>query len=307
MKRVPWLRVYLVVASALAGWSFLEAARLNTAPYATPWVWVWLAAVGIVYRHLCRIYVERGLMGAMTLGVALVLITYWWWGLSPALVMICAWVLVKQSWVQGLMHLTNQMLSLVIAHHVLRNVTTFPISLSDVPQIAGGMIVFMLTQTFLVWLPRWLSGALTVGNYYRTWVRPYLEEYLFDLTLAVTAANAYGAGGVPAAAVTCVLLFSRYRSLQKSVRLQNEQELSIRALITAMEARDQYTHGHSERVADLARDLALFMGLSTTLAQMIWEAGLLHDIGKIGTPDGILCKEGRLSPEEYRTIQQHAV
>ncbi|HWI52605.1 MAG TPA: HD-GYP domain-containing protein [Symbiobacteriaceae bacterium] len=301
------MQAYLAIVSAISVVAFVVAGWLNFDTYLNPWVWVWLTVVGAMYLHLCRIYAARGIMGAITLGTALVLITFWGWGLSPALLMICAWLLVKQTWAQRIRHITNQMLALVTAYHVFRNVTTFPVMAKDVPYVVGGVVTFMVINTLLVWVPRRLGVPISADAYYRNSVRPLLEEYFFDLALAVTAANAYGAGGIPAAAVTCVLLFSRYSSLQKSVRLQDERELSIRALITAMEARDQYTHGHSERVATLARDLALFMGLGTAQAAVIWEAGLLHDVGKIGTPDGILCKDGRLTDEEYLTIQRHSV
>lgn len=80
---------------------------------------------------------------------------------------------------------------------------------------------------------------------------------------------------------------------------------TLRAMSQAIEVRDPYTSGHSERVARIAGELAYRMGLSADECQKISLAGVLHDIGKIGVPDQILLKPGRLTPEEQSIIQRH--
>jgi putative nucleotidyltransferase with HDIG domain len=94
-------------------------------------------------------------------------------------------------------------------------------------------------------------------------------------------------------------------------RLYNElQRLMldlVRALVSSVDAKDPYTCGHSLRVAITSREIAREMGLSDEEVQQAYLAGLLHDIGKIGTPEGILCKSGRLLPEERAVIEQHPV
>lgn len=76
-------------------------------------------------------------------------------------------------------------------------------------------------------------------------------------------------------------------------------------LVGAIEARDAYTSGHSDRVALMGRRLAMQLGLPTEQCQDIFLCGLLHDIGKIGIPDHILQKPGRLTDEEFDVIKQH--
>lgn len=76
-------------------------------------------------------------------------------------------------------------------------------------------------------------------------------------------------------------------------------------LVGAIEARDAYTSGHSDRVALMGRRLAAQLGLSPEQCQDIFLCGLLHDIGKIGIPDNILQKPGRLTDEEFDVIKQH--
>lgn len=79
----------------------------------------------------------------------------------------------------------------------------------------------------------------------------------------------------------------------------------IRALTSAIDAKDPYTCGHSERVARIAVRLAEEMGIAPQKRSDLYLAGLLHDIGKIGIDDEVLKKTGPLSPEEYRRIQSH--
>jgi putative nucleotidyltransferase with HDIG domain len=88
---------------------------------------------------------------------------------------------------------------------------------------------------------------------------------------------------------------------------QQEESLAgiIRALTAAIDAKDAYTCGHSDRVARLAVRLAQELGVDSRMLHTIYLAGLLHDIGKIGTSEAILRKPGKLSPEEYEHIKQH--
>jgi putative nucleotidyltransferase with HDIG domain len=81
----------------------------------------------------------------------------------------------------------------------------------------------------------------------------------------------------------------------------------VRALVSSIDAKDPYTCGHSERVAITCREVARQMSLSDKEAEWAYMAGLLHDIGKIGTPEHILRKEGRLEPEELQIIHRHPV
>ena len=76
-------------------------------------------------------------------------------------------------------------------------------------------------------------------------------------------------------------------------------------LINAMEAKNAYLRGHSQRVAELAASTADAMGLGAELVEQVRLAGRLHDVGKIGIREVILDKPGRLEPAEYVHVQQH--
>jgi HD-GYP domain-containing protein (c-di-GMP phosphodiesterase class II) len=81
----------------------------------------------------------------------------------------------------------------------------------------------------------------------------------------------------------------------------------VRCLSAAIDAKDPYTCGHSERVARIAVRLGEEMGLNRGETSDLYLAGLLHDLGKIGIRDAVLCKEGPLTPEEFLHIQEHPV
>jgi len=80
---------------------------------------------------------------------------------------------------------------------------------------------------------------------------------------------------------------------------------SVRALVRAIEAKDPYTRRHSEQVTLYAVHLARCLGLAETAVEQIRVASLLHDVGKIGVPDAILTKPGKLTDQEFEHIRSH--
>lgn len=109
-----------------------------------------------------------------------------------------------------------------------------------------------------------------------------------------------------------VFLASKLVSSEKRdyARNVNEQKWILETIISltkAVETKDSYTHSHSEMVSRYAGSVASSMGLSDEEVHRISIAGLLHDVGKIGIPDEILNKEGRLTNEEYELMKSHPV
>jgi GAF domain-containing protein len=79
----------------------------------------------------------------------------------------------------------------------------------------------------------------------------------------------------------------------------------LHALTASIDAKDQYTCGHSRRVAMVSRRLAELSGMEARRVERVYLAGLLHDIGKIGMPETVLCKPGRLTDEEFNSVKKH--
>jgi putative nucleotidyltransferase with HDIG domain len=92
-----------------------------------------------------------------------------------------------------------------------------------------------------------------------------------------------------------------YQQLQRGIYQ------SLLGLANALEAKDIYTRGHSERVGASSRRLAIALGLSPADVEVVARAGLLHDIGKIGIPEGLLRKPGALNAEEWTLMRRHPV
>ncbi|MBX3403096.1 MAG: HD-GYP domain-containing protein [Phycisphaeraceae bacterium] len=96
--------------------------------------------------------------------------------------------------------------------------------------------------------------------------------------------------------------------LDNAVLYADQQALflgTLEALTASIDAKDRYTCGHSRRVAHLSHRLALAIGMSDEDADRVRIAGLVHDVGKIGVPEAVLTKTGRLTDEEFEAIKQH--
>lgn len=119
--------------------------------------------------------------------------------------------------------------------------------------------------------------------------------------------------------VIVIIIYTRNKRIWKYQQEEVEQlterqrlaqrlfEQTVTALVTAIDAKDEYSHGHSLRVAEYAERIAWMMGKSEEECRKVYYAGLLHDVGKLGISDGIINKKSVLTPEEYEVIKQHPV
>ena len=97
---------------------------------------------------------------------------------------------------------------------------------------------------------------------------------------------------------------------QNAASLEYQRSLfmgTVTALTAAIDAKDRYTCGHSERVAHLSRAIATAIDLEDETVNEVHISGLVHDVGKIGVSEATLCKPGRLTDEEFEEIKQHPV
>lgn len=115
------------------------------------------------------------------------------------------------------------------------------------------------------------------------------------------------------------LTYTAVRALALQMRRQQDEVIRskeeteqmgiqlVTTLVNAVDAKDPYTNGHSNRVALYAREIAKLDGKSEAYQDRIYYIGIVHDIGKIGIPDSILEKPGRLTDEEFGVIKTHSV
>lgn len=181
-----------------------------------------------------------------------------------------------------------------------------------------GMMGWFPHTVMIIYL--WFMILLSVGTQdkKRKFERVLIYEIAIMLVLGTTAESFFGAYSVLRTAIVASLIFY-YMFFQSEiykgeiVEKHNEQtrmseKLTLQmvtALARTIDAKDSYTNGHSQRVADYSKEIARRLGKSEQFQHEIYYMGLLHDIGKIGIPDHIINKEGKLTDEEFATIKTH--
>lgn len=93
--------------------------------------------------------------------------------------------------------------------------------------------------------------------------------------------------------------------IKENTRIANLSLDVVMALVGTLDAKDEYTNGHSQRVAEYSNLIGAELGFDEKQLRSLYFTALLHDIGKIGTPDAIINKKGRLTPEEYSIVCRH--
>lgn len=140
----------------------------------------------------------------------------------------------------------------------------------------------------------WRSMVLTSGG-------PYFAYGLLGLLMAVL----WSIGeGFAAALVLLPLLVAR-RTFNQYAEQREAYESTIRALVQAVETKDHYTRGHSERVSRASVLIARILDMREDRVEALRYAGILHDVGKLGVPTRVLQKTGPLSDMEFAAIKRH--
>jgi putative nucleotidyltransferase with HDIG domain len=131
---------------------------------------------------------------------------------------------------------------------------------------------------------------------------PVAVHGLVGLMMAVLWRSPYGP--VAALLVMLPMAVSWWAFLQYH-RERAAHQATIRALVQAVDIKDGYTRGHSERVGQASMMIARELGLDDDRVEVLRFAGILHDVGKLGVPTRLLRKDGPLTPEERRVIELH--
>ena len=147
-----------------------------------------------------------------------------------------------------------------------------------------------------------------------------LYEISIILTLGAFSESLFSSFAILRIAITSSLLFyymffqsqiykddMTQKQLQQAKMFEHFSYQVVAALAGTVDAKDSYTNGHSQRVADYSKEIASRLGKSESFIRDIYFMGLLHDIGKIGIPDSIINKKGKLTEEEYTAIKMHPV
>jgi hypothetical protein len=136
--------------------------------------------------------------------------------------------------------------------------------------------------------------------------RSILPAHIGYGPLGVLLALLWTVGLGPLAAVLVLApLVSAQIAFERSAQEEDAREETLRTLIQAVETKDPYTRGHSERVARGVELLGSATGITGSRLSTLRFAGLLHDVGKLGVPTRVLTKKGSLTPEEFDEIRAH--
>jgi len=158
-----------------------------------------------------------------------------------------------------------------------------------------------------------------VRSFWRDEAMPFLRSLLVLACLGLMVAALYAIAGIVAVVLLFAPLFASQYMFQLLVRekehLTRQKKLTdeylemniglAAAMIVLLDSKDQYTARHCAAVAMYCRDMAKALGLPESQVEAIHLAGLLHDLGKVGTPDAILGKAGTLDNDEWEFIREH--
>ena len=150
---------------------------------------------------------------------------------------------------------------------------------------------------------RFLTASIGVCTYPHA--APNTEELLNRADLAMYTAKNQGKNQTVIYTPRVVSSGELYDASGEGITIKPAYVATIYALTAAIDAKDHYTFGHSQRVAKYATTLASALGLDESYIAIVREAALLHDVGKIGIPERILTKTGRLTNEEYDIVKRH--
>jgi putative nucleotidyltransferase with HDIG domain len=185
--------------------------------------------------------------------------------------------------------------------------------------VAAAYAVETCMNLALVGIAPAIRGTSSVGSILRAVIPTDVASVPLHVPMVAILAYAYSTispwsvllFAMPAvAAQRLLLLYRKQRQTSEALGSANQRLASANlsfasALVATLDARDRYTAGHSTAVAIYARDIAKRMGLSDHEQALAHVCGLVHDVGKIGLPAGLLEKPGALSLDERREMERH--
>ncbi len=195
-----------------------------------------------------------------------------------------------------LREIVNRFRSQAMAQPFVRNWDTQGRGVECLPGLHSLMIVCVSKQSVVV---GWL---LALNAEHNLWISPRLTTDPDEFNFSDSGFGTAEAGLLKSAASAIATHHHNRKLFQLNQRLTVGV---VRSLANAVDARDTYTHGHSDRVARLGQHLARRCGASAELCEKLPMIGLLHDIGKISVPDHILLKKSSLTNEEFEIIKRH--
>ena len=150
-----------------------------------------------------------------------------------------------------------------------------------------------------------LTSGLSLGRVWAGSLSPIVVAYVGYGILGLLMAQLYEEVGLLAALLFLSPMLVARAAFANYAQLRETYDSTVRALVQAVETKDYYTRGHSERVSRVTEMIAREWGMREDRVQVIRIAGMLHDVGKLGVPTKILQKQGKLNQLEFEAIKLH--
>jgi putative nucleotidyltransferase with HDIG domain len=267
-----------------------------------------------------------GVTGTISVCFLFVLIGIVSLNLPQVLLTGCSAVLVQYLWhsskklrlVQGLFNIGSAAFAISASYHVFHSVWLRTLPLEQAVLLAVLACTYFITTTILVAAVIAFTEGKMIRSVWRTsylWALPY---YLLGAAIAGIFEVAQRRLGWQTSMLVIPATYIVYRSYRLYLdRLEDKRKhaeetaalhlRTIESLALAIEAKDHTTHDHLQRVQVYAVEIGKDLRLSETELQAIRAASVLHDIGKIAVPEHIICKPGKLTPEEFGKMKIHPV
>jgi len=279
-------------------------------------LWLWLMfIVAFVYFEWNAVEVNDKLMASPTVMVAMTAAVVF--GAESAVLAVAVMAAAssytpvdfqKRRWFQPAVNFGQLTISAAVAVPLVHLVLPETMTVGNLWLVAlgsgigaivyGAMNLGLLSAVVrLVWGPR----------HARPWshlpaiMLPYLGMGFLGGLLGAT----YLLVGATTLPIIFVVFFVGRLTFASYAQLREAQESTVRAFVKALEAKDLYTRGHTERVAYFAEMIGAEMGFGGTQLERLRWAALIHDVGKLAVPRDLIRKKARLSEEEYTQMQSH--
>jgi len=216
----------------------------------------------------------------------------------------------KKSWYKVTFNISQYVLSTGIAGFVYQftgGIIGFHNFFKFIFPAALCALTYCLLNLILVTLVISFAQDSKIRAVWRINFREIFPSYLAEAPIGFLMAIVYVEVGIFGILLFFLPLLLARRSFELYTKMRKVYLDTIRALAAAIDAKDPYTKGHSERVAETSVALAQELNLSDRDIEDIEYTALLHDIGKIGIADKILGKKGSLTNQEYEKIKEHTI
>lgn len=284
-------------------------------PFAHLTVQDFLFFTGLVFlAESLPVFLPKG--GAVSVGLAVIFAAFFLFGISAA--MWVAAVGVALRFIPGspsplyrrAFNASLLAISIWVAGNVYQFIAHDRSIVFDLPHvvafIASVAVYLVINHTFLSITMGWWTNQspwqLWTGNL--KWLIP---NYLALAPLGVLLAISYQLSGIFGLILFIAPLFVARYAFQQYMQMHKIYMATVQALAAAIDAKDHYTKGHSDRVAEYAAAIAREMRLPEDKVEAIHFGALLHDVGKIGVGEAILNKPDKLTNEEFTSIKDHPV